>query len=104
MPEKLRPEPAAAEALASRQELLGALPASLLAWCRDLAEASVMPPPSRRVAAKKASAVRDWVTVPRVDFWYCIILIVPQDSIATYVASGTPAPFFVIAVCWPNEA
>ena len=31
-------------------------------------------------------------------------IAVPRDSIATYVASGTPVPFGVVAVCWANEA
>jgi len=106
MPEKLCPEPedGAIAALASRQELLEEPSEEVLAWwewwewwwpwwCLDLAEASVIPPPNKTVAAKIASAVRDWVVVPSVDFWYWIILVVPQDSIATYVASGTPVPF-----------
>ena len=31
-------------------------------------------------------------------------VIVPQESIAIFVASGTPVPFCVAAVCWFNEA
>ena len=49
-------------------------------------------PPTRRVAAKRASAVRDWVTFPSAGFLDVSIYQVPRDSIATYVASGTPVP------------
>ena len=48
-----------------------------------MAEASVTLPPTRRVAAKTASAVRDWVTLPSAGFFdvsiikslgkYCLI-------------------------------
>jgi hypothetical protein len=56
-----------------------------------LADASVTLPPTRRVAAKSASAVRDWVMLPSVGFLNFSILV-PRCSIATYAASGTPVP------------
>jgi hypothetical protein len=62
-----------------------------------LAEASVTLPPIRRVAAKTASAVRDWVILPSAGF-LDVSIINPSDSIASYTASGTPAPLCVIAV------
>src|SRR3954447_24942438 len=89
MPEKLWPPPI--EALASRQDEVAAWWA--WRWCRcDLAEASVMPPPSRTVPATRASAARDRVGFPDADFFRFNMYQVPQDSIATYVTSGTPVP------------
>ena len=70
----------------------------------DLAEASVMLPPIRRVAAKSASAVRDWVKIPSVTFLDLSIYTSLEDSIATYVTSGTPVPIYEVAVWWANEA
>src|SRR3954452_4899397 len=89
MPEKLWPPPT--EALASRQEELAAWWA-WWRWCRDLAEASVIPPQSKTVPATRASAVRDRVAFPGADFFRFNMYQVPQDSIATHVASGTPVP------------
>ncbi len=63
---KLCPPEEPIEALASRQSE----PVDLLTgcewwrWCLDLAEASVTLPPTRRVAAIRANAVRDRVTDP----------------------------------------
>jgi hypothetical protein len=48
--------------------------------------------------------VRDWVTGPSAGFLNISMYFVPRDSIAAYVASGTPVPFGVIAVWFANEA
>ena len=49
-------------------------------------------PPISKVAATTASAVRGRVRVPAFDFMSFTISSQTLDSIATYVASGTPAP------------
>src|ERR1041384_1729557 len=76
MPEKLWPPPT--EALASRQDELAAWWAWWRWGCRDLAHASVMPPPSSTVPATRASAVRDRVGFPGADFLRFNMYQVPQ--------------------------
>jgi hypothetical protein len=48
--------------------------------------------------------VRDWVAGPSAGLLNISMYFVPRDSIATYVASGTPVPFGLIAVWLANEA
>ena len=57
-----------------------------------MAEASVAEPPTRRVAATKASAIRGWVIVPSTDFLILDIDLRPSNNIAADAASGTPVP------------
>ena len=56
-----------------------------------MAEASVAVPPTRKVAATTASAVRVRVTCPTVKI-FDVNIDQSLTSIATYVTSGTPVP------------
>ena len=62
-----------------------------------------MLPPTRRVTASAASAVRDRASAG-LGYFKLSMYKSFKISIATYVASGAPIRFGVIGVCWANEA